>query len=66
MVLLSEAWQVSDLHCCIKVLRDVRVEEEMGLHSPVQTEGDDPVLVQDQSCDGVLQQVYQTNILTVI
>ena len=60
---LGKFWQVSDLHCSIKVLLDVRVEKEVGLHPPVQTEGDDPVLVETQPSHDVLHHKYQANIL---
>ena len=60
---LGKVWQVSDLHCSIEVLRNVRVEKEVGLHPPVQTEGDDPVLVETQPSHDVLHHKYQANIL---
>ena len=52
-----------DSHCRIKIVLDVRVEEEVGLHPPVQTEGDDPVLVETQPSHDVLHHKYQANIL---
>ena len=51
---LGKVWQVSDSHCSIKVLLDVRVEEEMALHPPVQADWDDPFLMDTEVSDDVL------------
>ena len=54
LISLGELWLVFDSDCCIEVVRDVRVEEAVGLHSPVQTDGDDPVLLETEAGDDVL------------
>ena len=51
---LCKMWLVFDLNCSIKVVTDVREEEEVGVYSPGQTERDDLVLVEAQSSDDVL------------